>query len=151
MAVEGLLAELRAACPFRNSKGCNAEKYAYSGSLCQLMRKHLAQGRVDLRKTTLAEMRREGVPLDIPRSESAHARGSRLDSTYVMTRLHTFRRANPEASRDDIEAERKRCWALWQSLSPEERSLLQPSEDVLPEPEGESLPPAMQGVFRAPS
>jgi hypothetical protein len=67
MGVEGLLAEIKLAC--RTARSPNAEKHAYLGGLCQMMRRHLAAGGRDSRKTTSETMRRAGVPLDVPRSE----------------------------------------------------------------------------------
>eukprot|EP00974_Lingulodinium_polyedra_P036958 3544830-Lingulodinium_polyedra.AAC.1 len=49
MALEGLLAEMKASCPRPTDSGCNAEKFAYLGAVVQLMQKHLAAGKPDPR------------------------------------------------------------------------------------------------------
>ena len=103
MLLEGLLAEVKRSCPRPTAKGCNAEKFAYLGVLQQLMRRHLQAGKRDSRSTTFDDLKRAGVPLDIPRSVGARGGHQRPDSAYVMKRLHTFLTTHPECTQDERE------------------------------------------------
>ena len=121
MLLEGLLAEVKAACPRPTASGANAEKFSYLGVLTQLMHKHLKAGKHDARSTTFTDAKRAGVPLDIPRSESMHTRSGRHDAAYVMTRQHTFMKGNPSATVEQRGAERSRLFAEWAALGPEQQ------------------------------
>ena len=78
-------------------------------------------GKHDARSTTFTDAKHAGVKLDIPRSESTHARSGRHDTAYVMTRLHTFMKGNPSAASQQRRAERSRLLAEWASLGPEQQ------------------------------
>jgi len=117
MGLEGLLARIKASCPRSTKAGVNAEKLAYLGTLTQLMQRHLAAGRRDARTLPLAEMRKAGVPLDLPRSEGSHIRHCRDDQAFVMQNWHEFVRNNPDSSDQARTAERRRrLQTQWQTM-----------------------------------
>lgn len=156
MSVEGLLAQLRAAVPVQKVRagggGPNAERFAYTGVLSQLMHRHIQSGGEDSRRVTFQQMLRAGVPLDIPRSEPWRARKSRRDSQYVMLNLHKFLRERPRGA-DEIEVERLRLYSEWRLATDAERDLAIPPEPPLPDVgDGtEILPDPLRDHFIAPS
>lgn len=148
MHVEGLLAQLRSACPARCSTGSNAERFAYLGALVQLMAKHTSAGRADSRRVTFEQMRQAGVPLDIPRSQPHHARPPRVDSSFVCSGLAAFRRAHPTCTAEAQSQERRRLYKVWADMSPAERAQhAVASGPALLEVEGEVTPPGMENHF----
>ena len=151
MGLEGLLGSMKAAPPGSN----NAEKFAYVGHLTQLMHRHLAKGRPDFRRTSFNDMRKAGVPLDIPRSEGRRVRASRPDARYVMKRLHRFLQANPQCTLADCEAEQRRLYQERSCIGGIEQhkfvATLQEDAGVGAEMMEQVDPPALEGVFLGPS
>ena len=120
------------------------------------MQAHLSSGNRDLRRTTYQEMKRLGVPLDIPRSEvgNARAKGSRPDTSYVLGRLHDFIRRHPDCSHDAREHERSRLFEEWDSLGPAGREAFiagqrTPSTDALDMEMVVEIPPSLEHLFMA--
>jgi hypothetical protein len=101
MALEGLLAEIKAAVP-KGKKSQNAEKVAMLAFLGKVLKQHIASGRKDCRGS---ESRQALLSKGVPLEHQPQAQPCRSDTRWRNVSLAQWQRDHPDASQAAVRAQ----------------------------------------------
>jgi hypothetical protein len=118
MALEGLLAEVKAAVPKNSKQSLNAEKVAMLSHLSKLLKEHLKKDRKDSRRgDSRAALIEQGVPLE----HQKRTNPPRVDTHWRNSKIAEWKRGHPAATSADVSAQIQFFQQAWSAFSPVER------------------------------